>query len=109
METPAPYNSVKLEQIKNRTAQWKIPKPKEDKPDNKIHKDNSPSPVHYQKEKAFDKTQQRRVVEHSFSKAEKKTFTDRDIKKAKVVPGIGAYDITKSDKVMTLGARRSYK
>jgi hypothetical protein len=37
------------------------------------------------------------------------TFTDYEIKKTKIVPGIGKYDITKADKVITLGARRGYK
>ena len=105
---PAPYPLIDLERVKPRTIKWKFAKPHEEKPNNKIVKDNSPSPGHYKNEDSYDKTQQT-IIRHAFPKAPKKTFTDRDIKKAKLVPGIGSYDVTRSDRVNTLGARRGYK
>jgi hypothetical protein len=38
------------------------------------------------------------------------SFTDYEIKKTKINPGIGKYDVTKAyEKVFTLGARKGYK
>lgn len=53
MTTPSHYNSIDIERIKNRTVSYKIQKPN-DKP--KDLKNNSPSPHHYKREDAFDKT-----------------------------------------------------
>ena len=108
MTTPSHYNAVDLNLIKNRTLATKIQKPKDAKPDNKLHKDNSPSPFHYRKEDSIDKTQ-RTNISYGVPKGPKQSFTDFEIKKTKIVPGIGKYDITKADRVLTLGARRGYK
>lgn len=108
MSTPSHYNAVDLNLIKSRTIQWKIQKPKDAKPDNKIQKNNSPSPFSYNRENSIDKTQ-RTNISYGIPKEKKQTFTDFEIKKTKIVPGIGKYDITKADKVVTLGARRGYK
>lgn len=109
MTTPSHYPSIDLNIIKNRTIAHKIYKPKEAKPDNKIQKDNSPSPFSYRKEDSIDKTQ-RTNISYGIPKSPKLTFTDYEIKKTKIVPGIGKYDVTKAyDKVLTLGARRGYK
>ena len=62
----------------------------------------------YNKEEAFDKTQ-RRNISYGIPKGNKQSFTDFEIKKTKIVPGVGKYNITTADKVITLGARRGYK
>jgi hypothetical protein len=56
MSTPSHYNSVDLDKVKDRTISYKIQKPKDGKPDNKIVKDNKPSPFSYRKEDSIDKT-----------------------------------------------------
>lgn len=47
MDTPSHYNSVDQNLIKNRVLATKIMKPKTDKPENKIEKNNSPNPHTY--------------------------------------------------------------
>lgn len=108
MSTPSHHNVIDMAITKNRTISYKIQKPKDAKPDNKVVKDNSPSPFHYRKEDSIDKTQ-RTNISYGIPKGAKTSFTDTEIKKTKIVPGIGKYDITKADRVMTLGARKGYK
>ena len=74
----------------------------------KAVKDNSPNPHTYSKEVAYDKTQ-RTNIQYGIPKGNKQSFTDFEIKKTKIVPGVGKYNIEKADKVITLGARRGYK
>lgn len=105
MTTPSHYQSVDLDRIKNRTISYKIQKPKDPV---KAVKDNSPNPHTYSKEVAFDKTQ-RTNIQYGIPKGNKQSFTDYEIKKTKIVPGVGKYHIEKADKVITLGARRGYK
>ena len=43
------------------------------------------------------------------NKSNRVNFTDIEIKKRKVSPGVGKYNIETADKRITLGARRGYK
>ena len=105
MTTPSHYQSVDLDRIKNRIISYKITKAPEIK---KAVKDNSPNPHTYTKEVAFDKTQ-RTNIQYGIPKGKTMGFTDYEIEKTKIVPGVGKYNIEKADKVITLGARRGYK
>lgn len=67
MTTPSHYNSIDQDRIKNRTISYKIQKPKEVV---KETKNNSPSPHHYKKEDAFDKTQSH-VIRYGIPKGNK--------------------------------------
>lgn len=106
-QIPSHYPAVRLELIRKRSPNWTFVKPK-DKPDYKIKKDNSPGPLTYDTGKAKDKISSR-SLNFMFSKTPKASITDETIKRAKRVPGAGHYDVRKSDKVVTLGARRGYK
>uniref|UniRef100_A0A7S3CNR6 Uncharacterized protein n=1 Tax=Strombidium rassoulzadegani TaxID=1082188 RepID=A0A7S3CNR6_9SPIT len=107
MQTPPHYNPIELEKIKQRTSKWKIIKPTA-KDDKKLVKDNSPSPHTYRQAEAKDRIKES-PIKYGFSKSPKKSFTDFEIKKSKGVPGIGHYDIKKSDAVITIGARRNQR
>ena len=48
-------------------------------------------------------------VSFQFEKSKKNNFTDIEIKKHSKVPSIGAYDITKADKIISKGTKKSYK
>lgn len=105
MNTPSHYNSIDLDRVKNRTLSYRIQKPV-DKP--KEGKNNSPGPHTYKWEENFDKTQGT-VIRYGIPSGKKQSFTDYEIKKTKIVPGVGKYNITTADKIITLGARRGYK
>lgn len=108
MSTPSHYPAIDMDKLKNRTLATKIYKPKNGPGDNRIVKENSPNPHTYRKEDAYDKTQSTNI-KFGIPKGPKKSFTDNVVKSASKVPGIGKYDITKADKVITLGARRGYR
>lgn len=48
-------------------------------------------------------------LKYGIPKGEKKSFTETLMKPIKKNPGAGQYDITKADRVITIGARRGYK
>ena len=109
-QTPAAYNTIDTEKYKmTRTQIWKISKPLKEVPRHFV-KDNSPSPNSYRVEEKFiAKSNIKKNIQYSVPKAPKTTNIDLAIKRAKKVPGVGKYEITKADKRITLGARRGYK
>ena len=108
MATPAPYNAIDLDIIKHKTFALKISKPKLGPGENKLVKNNDPNPHTYKKEESYDKTQGQ-VIRYGIPKGAKQSFTDSIMKSTKINPGVGKYDITKADRVITLGARKSYR
>ena len=48
-------------------------------------------------------------VSFAFEKNKKLNFTDIEIKKQINIPSVGVYDITKADKVISKGTKKSYK
>ena len=108
MSSPSHYPAIDMDKMRSRTLATKIYKPKGGPGDNRIVKENSPNPHTYRKEDAFDKTQSTNI-KYGIPKGPKKSFTDAVVKQAAKVPGIGKYDITKADKVITLGARKGYR
>ena len=110
LPAPGGYESIDLNKLENRVLSTKIIKPKEDKPNWKIAKDGSPSPNSYKFDESHVKTQGRALECYKFSKNKgENTFIDRAVKQRKKVPGVGTYDITKADKVLSLGASRGWK
>ena len=73
------------------------------------NKIKSPSPVTYKKEASYDSTQSPRVVQHAFVKTVRKNFVEEQNHKKKNFPGVGKYDTTKADKMITIGARKGWK
>ena len=74
----------------------------------KLEKNDLPSPVSYEIEKAFNKL---KGTDRSFqiSKAKRSNFTEIEIKKAAGKPSVGAYDTTRAEKITTKGFKKSYK
>ena len=107
LQSPSHYNPVPIEKLKSRSPQWKITKPLKE-PERRIVKNNSPSPVTYKQAEALDATKPK-SVKFKFTKTTKISYTDQEIKKSKVVPGVGHYKTEKADRIVTIGARRGYK
>ena len=112
MSVPAPYPSIDLNLIKNRTMHTKITKPINDNPANdritKLKQDNSPSPVHYKHEESYRKTSVvTKPIIYSVPRTKKSLFTDDVVKLKSKIPGVGTYSPEKSQDSgkVTLGAR----
>lgn len=75
---------------------------------NKIKKNDSPSPMSYDKEAAFIKTQIKEPRFH-IPKAKKLSITDIHILKNKFVPGIGSYNTENSFEKITKGLAKGWK
>ena len=75
MSTPSHYEAIELNKIKNRVTNAHIVKPKEPKPDNRIQKDNSPSPQTYKKDAAWEKAYGHNS-RFTFTKTVHKPFVD---------------------------------
>lgn len=97
-----------MNKMRQRVTAAHIVKPKGDKPDNRIPKDNSPSPHTYKKDAAWEKAYGRNQ-KFSFTKTVNKPFVDVVLGSRKNVPGIGKYDVTRGENKITIGARRGYK
>jgi hypothetical protein len=108
---PGYKDAIDLDKIKNRTFGAKIHAPVVVPEHVKEHRSKfkSPSPITYKKEDAIDKTQSPRQPKFQFSKSERKSNLEKILEKQKKWPGAGAYEVTKADRVITLGARRGYK
>ena len=85
------------EKIKERTSKWRI-RPESDMEkqltEKRWRRDNSPSPVTYNKEAALEKTT---AVDkgnryYSLKKETKDSFVDIATRKSKNTPGVGKYD-----------------
>jgi len=74
----------------------------------KLEKDNSPSPLSYHNDTAFDHLTLKNT---SFQIPKSKTlnFFERIVKSKQYLPSVGTYDIPKSDNFITKGARTSYR
>ena len=51
----------------------------------------------------------RKNIQFSVPKVKANSFIDQEIKKHNIVPGVGNYDFTKADKVLTAGASKGWK
>jgi hypothetical protein len=108
LATPSHYEAAKLEKYKMpKTVEWTIKKTAK-KRFEKIEQNNSPSPVTYKNDEAFDKLTHKN---RSFVVPKQKmiNYFDRVIKTKSFVPSVGAYDIPKADAFITKGARTSYR
>ena len=107
MVTPTHYATPKIEAYKPRTSIWKIQPTKKHRFE-KLEQDNSPSPVTYKKDEAFD------IMTHknsSFQIPKQKilNYFERTIKNKQYIPSVGTYDVPKAEKFATKGARTSYR
>ena len=84
-------------------------KPK-DKPEDraKIEKNDSPSPMTYDVEKAYKRTQ---VIDSKFvmSKSKINSFADIQAKSRNFVPGVGSYKTEEAYSKITLGVSKGWK
>jgi len=108
MQTPHSYEMVPFDKFKTKYRTARIYKPKTDKPDNRLKKDDSPNPHTYRPEGGLQLTT-KKVKNYKFSKMPKSSFTDIEIKKRKKSPGVGSYNIENADKIMTKGLSKGYK
>jgi hypothetical protein len=87
LATPTHYESPRLESYKPRTSIWKIVPTKKQRFE-KLEQNNSPSPVTYKNDEAYDKATHKN---RSFQIPKGKTinFFDRTIKNKQFVPAVG--------------------
>ena len=86
---------------------WKIQASKKHRFE-KLEQNNSPSPVTYRNDDAYDKlTAKNRSFQ--IPKAKATNFLEQIIKKKNFIPAVGLYDVPKADKFVTKGARTSYR
>ena len=98
-----------MDKVKNRIIHFKISPFKGDKDAAyKFKKNDAPNPHSYKQAESFFNTQVRKE-NMSISKTKNTNFAEEISNKKKFVPGIGKYDITKADKVVTLGVSRGWK
>lgn len=96
-----------MDVYKERTSVAKIlPFKKERFP--KIEKNDLPSPTSYDHLGVHKKISPS-SISFGIPKGKFDKFTVTEIKKRSKVPPVGAYDITKSDKLITKGVHKSYK
>lgn len=107
LTTPSHYESPRLEAFKPRTSKWVIQKTNKHRFE-KIEQNNSPSPVTYKQDEAFDKSTHKNRS-YLIPKQKMINYFDRLIKTKTFVPGVGQYEVPKADKFVTLGVRRSYR
>jgi hypothetical protein len=76
----------------------------------KIISNKGPSPTSYKVEESY-KAQSKYYssIRFSLGKSQRITLTDWTAKKKEYLPGVGKYDITKADNLLTQGANKSYK
>lgn len=74
----------------------------------KFKKNDSPSPFSYKQAEAYKSTQVF-TKNYSISKTKKNNFAEDISNKKKNIPGVGKYDISKADKIVTLGASKGWK
>ena len=91
----------------NREINWTIKQTKKRRFE-KIEQNNSPSPMTYKNDEAFDKLT---AKNRSFVVPKQKqiNYFERIIKNKSGIPSVGLYDIPKADNFITKGARTSYR
>lgn len=108
LSSPSHYEAAKLEKYKMpREINWTI-KASKKKRFEKIEQNNSPSPMTYKNDEAFDKLTHKN---RSFVVPKQKmiNYFERVIKNKSGIPSVGQYDIPKADAFITKGARTSYR
>lgn len=107
LSTPTHYETPRLETYKPRSSIWKIVPTKKQRFE-KLERDNSPSPVTYNKDEAFDKSTHKN---RSFlvPRAKLVNYFERTVKDKSFVPSVGQYDVPKAEKHITKGVRTSYR
>ena len=94
---------------KNRILSYKIKPFHGDKDAQyKFKKNDSPSPFTYRDDEAYKNTQVF-SKNYSISKTKKQNFAETISARKKNIPGVGKYDVTKSDKIVTLGLSKGWK
>lgn len=74
----------------------------------KFKKNDSPSPFTYKQAEAYRSTQTC-SKNYSISKTKKNNFAEEISNKKKNIPGVGKYDVSKADRIVTLGASKGWK
>lgn len=109
-QIPASYKAVNMDLYHPRQSTWKI-RPETDKEKEVKKRDtskvNSPSPFTYKSGDSYFKTVAKKSMICTISKSLTRKFTEEYSRSKKFVPGIGHYDITKADKIIS--KPRGYK
>ena len=108
-QSPSHYPAVDQNLIKDRTLSYKITPFKGDKEAlHKVKKNDSPSPFTYRDADAYKSTQTF-SRNYTISKGKKSNFAENESNRKKIVPGVGKYDVTRADKIVTLGLSKGWK
>lgn len=98
-----------MDKIKSRILSTKITPFKGDKDAQyKFKKNDSPNPFTYREAEAFKATYVY-SKNYSISKGKKSNFADEISTRKLKIPGVGKYDVTKADKLVTMGLSKSWK
>ena len=107
---PSHYKDTELNVYKSRAPFAKLrAETDREKEKLKIKRSDEPSPVSYDVTTPWRKFQTSSINNIKFVKQKRPGFTDEVERRARKLPGVGKYDVTKSDRIQSKPMRKSFR